>query len=388
MKNRQQLQNQYVEDADEDDTVSSSKFMGMNGSYIHHLNNNNSNNNRTTNTTDEMDIFAKHLKLTAAGKGISSMNDRFRGGTNHQSTNDRKSSSQYSKSSSSSSSSHRPRNSSVSGHRSHQNSIATLEDSYTRAMNRVSRGGDYYYYDPKQPHQHNNNDDDHDGKVKQQQHLRHSSSSEGQSSNVGNNRKQSSSSARTSSSSTSNRPSNISNSSGDMAIPSVPKKSVSTKDPSEETIAVFGAYGVTGHYFLQLAMEAGYKVRALVLPGITLDDVSPASENLRLITGSFDEEEKVRRVVKNASYVVCLLNDCNKSLQLKRQQEDARTCAANLENIPPILIPNNEGAKDGKTSACSSNLKFMQTLLPILDELDKCRVILYQVRFGISRVII
>jgi hypothetical protein len=366
MKNhRHQYQKQYVE-ADEDDTVSSSKFMGMNGSYIHHLN------NTTTNTTsEEADIFAKHLQLTARGKEVSSIKDRFSGGTNHQSNHDRKSTSQYSKSSSSSnSSSHRQRNNT--GRQSHQNSAATLEDSYTRAMNRVSRGGDYYYYDPTQPKQETDEADN-----MKQQKQRQSNSSENRSRSTGN-RKQSSSSIRTSSTSNSNRHS--SSSAGDMTIPSVPKKLVSDNDPSEETIAVFGAYGVTGHYFLQLAMEAGYKVRALVLPGITLDDVAPASENLRLITGSFDEEEKVRRVVKSASYVVCLLNDCNKSLQLKRQQEDARTCAANLENIPPIMHPNRD-EHDGKPSACSSNLKFMQTLIPILDELDTCRVLLYQVRF-------
>ena len=92
-----------------------------------------------------------------------------------------------------------------------------------------------------------------------------------------------------------------------------------------------------------------------------------------MITGSlFDEEEKVRRVVKNASYVVCLLIDCNKTLQLKRQQEDARTGAANLVNIPPVLNTN-DFEKDGIRSACATNFKSMQTLVPILEELDMCR---------------
>jgi uncharacterized protein YbjT (DUF2867 family) len=67
----------------------------------------------------------------------------------------------------------------------------------------------------------------------------------------------------------------------------------------ENVIAIFGAYGVTGHYFLQLALEAGYHVRALMLPGIVLEDMQ-GNDNLSLITGTLDDESKIRRVVKNA----------------------------------------------------------------------------------------
>lgn len=198
------------------------------------------------------------MQLTATGKGISSMKDRCIGGTSH---HDRKSTRQQSKSSSSTSSSQRHRSSS--GNHSRQQSVATLEDSYTRATSRVSPSGDYYYYGPKQLNQ------DDDVAFVDKQHPRHSNSNDSRSSG---NRKESSSSARTSiSSNSSNRHSSSSSSSAsDRAIPTVPKKSVSDKDPSEETITVFGDYGVTGHYILQLAMEAGYKVRALVLPGITM----------------------------------------------------------------------------------------------------------------------
>jgi hypothetical protein len=124
-------------------------------------------------------------------------------------------------------------------------------------------------------------------------------------------------------------------------------------------------------------MEAGYKVRALVLPGMELNDVDVGNNNVRVITGSFDEEDKIRRVCKNASYVLCLLNDCDKTLQQSKQQQDVTTCSTNLENIMPITTIN--GTVTNASSTAYPNLQFMQTLLPILEDLDTCRVLLYQV---------
>jgi hypothetical protein len=117
-------------------------------------------------------------------------------------------------------------------------------------------------------------------------------------------------------------------------------------DDAADTIALFGAYGITGHYFLKFALEAGYNVRVLLLPGIVLDDME-GNDKLTVITGAFDDEQKVRRVVRKASYVVCMLNDCDHTLQ---------------NSIPP------------------SNFDFIQRLLPILNEYQKCKVLLYQVR--------
>lgn len=136
----------------------------------------------------------------------------------------------------------------------------------------------------------------------------------------------------------------------------VKKRGVSTKDPSEETIALFGAYGVTGQYFLKRAIEAGFKVNALVLPGMRMGDLS-GNQNLQMVTGSFDEIEKIREVVKNATYVVCLMNDCDH------------------ENFPPP-IGNRERNED--PSYDSFNLNFMHNLVPILEHCAKCRVLLYQ----------
>lgn len=115
----------------------------------------------------------------------------------------------------------------------------------------------------------------------------------------------------------------------------------------EHTIAVFGAYGKTGHYFLQLAMEAGYNVRVLLLPGVELD--MPESDNLRVITGTFDEERKIQRVISKAAYIVCMLNDCKDIV-------------------------------DGGESMHASNFEFIQRLVLTLEQSRSPRVLLYQVR--------
>ena len=94
--------------------------------------------------------------------------------------------------------------------------------------------------------------------------------------------------------------------------------------------------------------------------------------NLQLITGSFDEDEKIRRVVKDATYVVCLLNDCGDNDP--HQQENLRPPTGNIDNN------NNDTAdNDDNSSSYSLNLNFMHNLVPILEESDTCRVLLYQV---------
>ena len=122
------------------------------------------------------------------------------------------------------------------------------------------------------------------------------------------------------------------------------------KDP-DNVIAVFGAYGVTGHYFLQQALEAGYQVRVLMLPGIALEDMQ-GNDNLTLITGTLDDENKIRRVVKNSSFVVCMLTDCENTLQ-----------------APP----------SAPSPPQAPTFDFIKRLCPILEDVGLCRVFLYQV---------
>lgn len=130
----------------------------------------------------------------------------------------------------------------------------------------------------------------------------------------------------------------------------VKKRSVSKKNPSEETIAIFGSYGVTGRYFLERSIEAGYNIKALILPGMDMEDYD-CIKNVKFITGSIEEVDKIREVVENATYVVCLLNDCDDNFQ------------------PPTGNNNDSGY---------SNLNFMHNLVPILQDSVKCRVMLYE----------
>lgn len=134
----------------------------------------------------------------------------------------------------------------------------------------------------------------------------------------------------------------------------VKKRSVSKKDPSEEIIAVFGGYGVTGSHFLQKAIDAGYNVKAMILPGMEMEDVS-SCQSLRLYTGTLDEVDKVQEVVKDATYVVCLLSDCDD------------------ENFnPPVGNEEEAGSYDFQ------KLNFVHNLVPMLEHSGKCRVLLYQ----------
>jgi len=158
------------------------------------------------------------------------------------------------------------------------------------------------------------------------------------------------------------------------------KKTVSQKEPSEEIIAIFGAYGVTGHHFVKFAIEAGYQIRVLMLPGMEkMNDDDLFSSNtcysVTVITGSFEEEDKIRQVVEKATYVVCLLNDCGE--YDPHQQENLRPPVGNIDNHNYNNNPDNNDDYSS-SSPCSLNLNFMHNLVPILEESDSCRVLLYQ----------
>lgn len=129
------------------------------------------------------------------------------------------------------------------------------------------------------------------------------------------------------------------------------KKSIETSSSSkadvESTIALFGAYGVTGHYFLKQAVEAGYHVRVLMIPGVELIDFQ-GNPNVTLVTGTFDDKEKIYRLIRKAAYVVCMLNDCRQTLQ--------------------------------DSSKSPSNYDFVKLLVPMMGGMSPaCRVLLYQV---------
>jgi hypothetical protein len=101
-------------------------------------------------------------------------------------------------------------------------------------------------------------------------------------------------------------------------------------------------------------MDAGYNIQAMILPGMEMEDVA-CSKSLKLITGYFNEAETIREVAKNATYVVCLLNDCEH------------------ENFDPPI-----GNEEDNAAYDFNNLNFMHNLIPILEDSQKCRVLLYE----------
>jgi len=216
---------------------------------------------------------------------------------------------------------------------------ASLENNYSRAMSQMNRG-DYGPVRQKQKKLSHGSSKDSRNKV-ESTHRRDKATNTAP---LGRDRRVSQSTAGT----------QISKASSSKAVTiQVKKRSVSKSDPSEETIAIFGAYGVTGHYFLQRAIEAGYNIQAMILPGMEMEDVA-CSKSLRLITGSLNEVDKISEVVKNATYVVCLLNDCDH------------------ENFNPPIGNSGDGMDD------FNNLNFMHNLVPILEGSGACRVLLYE----------
>jgi hypothetical protein len=223
---------------------------------------------------------------------------------------------------------------------------ASLENNYSRAMSQMNRGDYGPVHQKQKKSSHGGSSKDSRSKVERKHHSDKATNT----SQLGRDR-----SGRDRRASQSTAGTQISKASSSKAVTiQVKKRSVSKRDPSEETIAIFGAYGVTGHYFLKRAIEAGYNIQAMILPGMEMEDVA-CSKNLRLITGSLDEVNKIREVVENATYVVCLLNDCDH------------------ETFNPPIGNSGDGIDD------FNNLNFMHNLVPILEGSGACRVLLYEV---------
>mmetsp|Transcript_7871 Transcript_7871/g.19534 ORF Transcript_7871/g.19534 Transcript_7871/m.19534 type:complete len:432 (+) Transcript_7871:105-1400(+) len=225
----------------------------------------------------------------------------------------------------------------------------SLENNYSRAMSQMNRAD----YGPVR------NNRDHKPKMessnrrekKEGTRQRDAATVSSRGNGMSSDRRQSQSTAVT-------RLSNASTSTTTKAVTiNVNKRSVSKKRPSEETIALFGAHGKTGRYFMERAVEAGYNVKAMIFPGMQMEDYD-CIRNLHFITGSYEEVEKIQQVVENATYVVCLLNDCNQ------------------ENFQPPV--GNITEEKGSSGHDFNNLNFMHNLVPILQEIDTCRVLLYE----------
>lgn len=109
----------------------------------------------------------------------------------------------------------------------------------------------------------------------------------------------------------------------------------------DEVIAVFGATGKTGKLLIPLALEKGYKVKALVR---TPSKVEIQNDNLTLIDGDFTNSAAIEQTVKGVDYVI--------------------SCAgapAKLKVYPKDMM-----------------LNFVSILVPILEAESSVKVFLYQ----------
>eukprot|EP00542_Grammatophora_oceanica_P015955 CAMPEP_0194036260 /NCGR_PEP_ID=MMETSP0009_2-20130614/8615_1 /TAXON_ID=210454 /ORGANISM="Grammatophora oceanica, Strain CCMP 410" /LENGTH=222 /DNA_ID=CAMNT_0038677933 /DNA_START=40 /DNA_END=708 /DNA_ORIENTATION=+ len=74
---------------------------------------------------------------------------------------------------------------------------------------------------------------------------------------------------------------------------------------TQGTVAVFGATGSTGKYFVKKALEADYKVKVLVRSPDKLGEIKD-HDHLTVIEGSFTDAEKVKETVTGTTYVVSM----------------------------------------------------------------------------------
>jgi hypothetical protein len=121
---------------------------------------------------------------------------------------------------------------------------------------------------------------------------------------------------------------------------------------NDEIIALFGIHGATGSHFVKLALDAGYRVQALV-PPTSSSKVTLQHSSLTLIEGTLDGKnaKALAQVVNHATYVVCLLG---------------KDVLPPKPHYPPHYL-----------------LEFCKTLYPIMKESSSTKLFLYQVRMCI-----
>ena len=81
-----------------------------------------------------------------------------------------------------------------------------------------------------------------------------------------------------------------------------------------KTVGLLGSTGRQGGWVLEMALELGHTVRALVRNPKKLDDYSNYSdtEKLQIIQGGIDDEEKMRELVKGVDVVISTLGSPSK----------------------------------------------------------------------------
>jgi putative NADH-flavin reductase len=104
-------------------------------------------------------------------------------------------------------------------------------------------------------------------------------------------------------------------------------------------IALFGATGAVGGYFLNKALAAGHEVTALVRSPEKLGD----QPNLRAVKGNVTEASDVQSVINQADVAVSCLGNVKGMMIMERAAEAILQAAAAQPNMPKCLFVSSIG---------------------------------------------
>jgi hypothetical protein len=156
-----------------------------------------------------------------------------------------------------------------------------------------------------------------------------------------------------------------------------------TSGSNNGTIALFGSYSRTGNHFLRLALDAGYSVRAALLPSATIR-VDSSGTKTKTITSSalreeycdqqssalkwipskrLDDSQAIQRAVQGADYVVCMLVD---------------TVYADDDSKTSRRTSSGRNRSKNKQQQFGPLTNFLQILYPLMKNVPSIKVFLYQ----------
>ena len=109
-------------------------------------------------------------------------------------------------------------------------------------------------------------------------------------------------------------------------------------------IALFGATGAVGGYFLNKALAAGHEVTALVRSPEKLG----AQPNLRAVKGDVTDTSDVQSVINQTDVVVSCLGNVKGVMIMERAAEAILQAAAAQSNPPKCLFVSSIGCGDAR----------------------------------------
>ena len=107
------------------------------------------------------------------------------------------------------------------------------------------------------------------------------------------------------------------------------------------TVALLDSTGNIGGWVLEMALERGHTVRALVLNMDILDEYSNyvQMEKLYIIEGEIEEEEKIRELLRGVDVVISVLNSpSNNKLIMTTAAEALVEALIDMSDRPRYVI--------------------------------------------------